>query len=248
MSVSVCMATYNGEKFVVPQVRSILDQLGREDELIVVDDCSSDGTVDVIRRLADSRIAIHLNERNRREVYSFGRAIALARHEHIFMADQDDIWIPGRVAVMSHALRAAALVTTNFDCIDERGQPSPEILDGVSSLDSDRHLKNIVDIFIGKTNYFGCAMAFRRDLVSLILPIPGYVESHDLWLALAANVSGSNAHLDESTLLKRRHGSNVTSPVSSRSVYQKLRSRAGFVLSLLQLWYRSKRRRRLQRS
>src|SRR5436305_15139268 len=81
MGISVCMATYNGEKFIARQVRSILEQLAPDDELIVVDDCSSDGTVDAIRRLDDPRIAIHCNDRNRREVYSFSRAISLARHE-----------------------------------------------------------------------------------------------------------------------------------------------------------------------
>lgn len=54
------------EKLLVPQVRSILNQLGPDDELIVVDDCSSEGTVDAIRRLADPPIAVHLNDRNRR--------------------------------------------------------------------------------------------------------------------------------------------------------------------------------------
>ncbi|MEA2820889.1 MAG: hypothetical protein QOJ86_2893 [Bradyrhizobium sp.] len=240
MGVSVCMATYNGEKFIARQVRSILEQLAPDDELIVVDDCSSDGTVDAIRRLDDPRIAIHCNDRNRREVYSFSRAISLARHEHIFMSDQDDIWTPGRAAIMQDALGRAALVSTNFEWIDGSERPLPVAIDGVHSRDSRRYLRNIADIFIGKTNYFGCAMALRRDLASLTVPIPDYVESHDLWIALAANLIGSNIHLDEKTLLKRRHDNNTTSTTSSRSLYRKLRSRAVFALSLLHLWWRSK--------
>jgi hypothetical protein len=123
---------------------------------------------------------------------------------------------------------------------DER--PLDVAFDGVSSTASTRHFRNIADIFIGKTNYFGCAMAFRRSLVPLIVPIPPYVESHDLWIALAANQIGSNLHIDDKTLRKRRHGSNTTSTVSNRSLFLKLRSRWIFLKSMIDL---AARRRRL---
>ena len=84
-------------------------------------------------------------------------------------------------------------------------------------------------------------MAFRRELIPLILPIPDYVESHDCWIALAANLIGSNVHLGERTLRKRRHGKNATSTISSRSLGLKLRARAIFARSLLDLWKRSGR-------
>jgi Glycosyl transferase family 2 len=57
-SISVCMATYNGEAYVARQVWSILEQLAPDDELIVVDDCSTDGTVETLERIGDSRIVI----------------------------------------------------------------------------------------------------------------------------------------------------------------------------------------------
>jgi glycosyltransferase involved in cell wall biosynthesis len=235
MSTSVCMATYNGEKYVVRQLQSILDQLSTGDEVIVVDDCSTDGTVEAVNSLRDPRVAVHINDRNRREVYSFGRAISLARHQDIFLSDQDDIWLRGRVALITSALRSALLATTNFDWIDEDERPLQVLHDGVLPQDSNRHFKNIADIFLGKTNYFGCAMAFRRELISLILPIPDYVESHDWWVAMAANIAGSNVHLGEKTFWKRRHGNNATSTISSRSLALKLRARAIFARSLLDL-------------
>jgi glycosyltransferase involved in cell wall biosynthesis len=238
---SVCMATFNGETYVGRQLESILDQLSADDEVIVVDDCSTDGTLEAVRRLNDPRIAIHVNDRNRREVYSFSRAISLARHQNIFLSDQDDVWLPGRVALMRQALRTACLVTTNFEWIDREEGPIEVAYDGVLPQDSSRHLKNIAGLFIGKTSYFGCAMAFRRDLLPLIVPIPDYVESHDCWIALAANLIGSNVHLGERTLRKRRHGNNATSTSSSRSLRLKLRARAIFARSLLDLWNRSGR-------
>lgn len=237
---SVCIASYNGEKFIARQIESILEQISAEDEIIVVDDCSKDRTVDVVAGLNDPRIKIFRNDRNRREVFSFGRAIELSRGETVFLADQDDIWLPGRVALMEDALRrsGALLVTTNFDSIDEEDRKIPLSFFGVRSEGSRRYLKNIVDIFAGRMNYFGCAMAMRRELVPVVTPIPAYVESHDLWIALAANLFRSNVHLDEATLLKRRHQTNVSGLVSTRSLYLKLRARFIFLQSLADLYRR----------
>ena len=84
-------------------------------------------------------------------------------------------------------------------------------------------------------------MAFKRELIPLIAPIPCYVESHDLWIALAANQIGSNLHIDDKTLRKRRHDSNTTSTVSSRSLFLKLRSRLIFARSMIDLSTRARR-------
>jgi glycosyltransferase involved in cell wall biosynthesis len=231
------MATYQGQDYVERQLRSILEQLGPNDEIVVVDDCSRDRTVEIIEAIADHRVAVHRNPVNRREVYSFGRAIELARGDVIFLSDQDDIWMPHRVELMAGKLQTsgADLISSNFEWMDAEERPIDVPFDGVSSETSDRHLKNIFDIYIGKTSYFGCAMAFRRSLVPLIVPIPRYVESHDLWIALAANQIGSNLHIDDKTLRKRRHGSNTTSTVSNRPLFHRLRARVIFVKSLIEL-------------
>ena len=242
MSISVCMATYNGERFVAQQLRSILAELSDDDEVIVVDDCSMDDTVETAQGVGDRRISLHVNDRNRGEVFSFSRAMSLARNEFVFLSDQDDLWIPGRALVMRQRLTAsgASVVSSNFAWMNTNGEPIEVSYDGVRSSDSNRNLKNIVNIFMGKTTYFGCAMAFRREFVRVIAPIPAFVESHDLWIALASNLVGSNVHLDEKTLRKRKHADNATSTVSTRSLYRKVRSRVVFALSLIVLFGRTR--------
>jgi glycosyltransferase involved in cell wall biosynthesis len=237
------MATYNGAEYVEEQLRSILEQLGPSDEVIVVDDQSTDGSADVVRRIGDPRIVLHVNDHNRREVFSFGRAMSLAKGDVVFLADQDDVWMSGRVESMKRRLvEGSEVVASNFEWMDAEGRPIDVTYDGVLARDSRRHLKNIVDIFRGRTNYYGCAMAFRRSLLPVISPIPRFVESHDLWIALAGNVVGGMAHLDQPTLYKRKHGNNATSTVSSRPMYQRLWSRMIFAASLAVLLYRRRRR------
>src|SRR5690606_1343296 len=100
MAVSVCMASYNGSRYLPAQLSSILSQLGPDDELIVVDDASTDDSVAVVQGFADSRVRLLVNEKNCGHVASFARAIAEANLPVIMLADQDDVWLDGRVAQM----------------------------------------------------------------------------------------------------------------------------------------------------
>jgi glycosyltransferase involved in cell wall biosynthesis len=245
-AVSVCMATYNGDLFVGEQIRSILGELRPTDELIVVDDFSSDDTLQIVEAFHDARIRVFRNERNLGHVASFEKAIGLIRNPVILLADQDDRWLPGRVERLVWALEksGAMVATSNSTYMDRRGVPTTGSTWRVSASRSRQHLRNILRIFAGRAAYFGCAMAFRRDLVALILPVPRFVESHDLWIALAANMARSNVHLDGNTLVRRIHGGNAS--LKRRTIVQKLRSRVIFACSLLVLASRYSGWRRLQ--
>lgn len=238
--VSVCLATYNGDKYIYEQAKSILAQLSDDDELIIVDDCSTDDTVLKIKAINDKKIHLYVNKTNLGVNATFERAIKLAKNDYIFLSDQDDIWIEDRVHTMVSKLciDKSALITSNLTWIDDENAPVDIKIDGVSSQKSNSYFKNILDIFYGKTNYYGCAMMFRKELRQLICPMPKYVESHDLWIAFAGNLLKSNTHIDDVMLLKRIHDNNLTSTVSKRPFYKKLFSRVIFVLSLLTLTWR----------
>lgn len=220
--ISVCMATYNGAAYLDEQVTSILEQLAPEDEVIVVDDCSTDNTVSMLESRRDPRLSVHRNERNRGHVFSFARAIALARHPIILLSDQDDRWVAGRARLLVDALENsnALVVTSNSNYMDGEGIPIDFPVPVLRGQDSNRYVWNIVGIFLGRASYYGCAMAFRKDIVPLILPMPGVASSHDLWIALASNLIASNLHLDAVTLTRRIHGRNLTT--SRRSIFSKL--------------------------
>ena len=238
--ISVCIATYNGEKYIKEQINSILEQLTYEDEIIIFDDNSSDSTVKILDSFNDRRIQIYLKSNKRGEVSSFSQAISKAANEIIFLSDQDDIWKQEKIIKTIEYFKDSqvGLVTSNFDWIDKNGDKIDIYYDGVLEQNSKKYFNNVLDIFIGKTNYFGCAMAFRSELKKIIVPIPNFVESHDLWIALISNITRTNLHVDKRFFLKRNHSDNATSTISSRPIYKKLYSRLIFLISIMLIYMR----------
>lgn len=245
--ISVCMATYNGECYLAEQVSSILAQMGSDDELIIVDDASTDGTVAYLLSFGDPRICVHRNAENLGHVQSFAKVIGLARGAYIVMADQDDIWTEGRLVALRKALDAgSSLVSSNSEFVDGEGRSIQPLHNDLMAEDSARHAVNIARIFTGHAHYDGCSMGMTQGFRDAVLPIPGYVESHDLWIAMFANAARSNAHLAERTLRRRVHGANAS--VIRRSLARKIWSRFIFILSLLHIVLRLLTRRpRLRR-
>ena len=94
--VSVCMTTYNGEKFIREQIASILCQLQDHDELIISDDGSTDSTIEIVNSLGDVRIKFYQNC-FKNVVKNFEFTISKAVGDYIFLSDQDDIWHRNKV-------------------------------------------------------------------------------------------------------------------------------------------------------
>lgn len=238
---SVCMAAYNGEKYLGEQLESILRQLREGDELIVVDDASTDGTPGVLAALADPRVTVLRNETNLGYVRTFERAMSLATREVLLLSDQDDVWIEGRRDALVAATATAGVVASNLVLLGSE-QPLRSPLSGrpwlLSAVDDDRRSRNELRILLGDAPYFGCAMAIRRDALGLVVPFPAYLdESHDLWIATAANAAGTLRHLEQPTVRRRVHDDNASSS-RPRGLGKALRSR----LLLLRLWREARRR------
>lgn len=213
-SVSVCMATYNGAAYVREQLESILPQLGSEDEVVVVDDASTDDTVEVVKAIGDHRVRLVGNARNLGYVRTFERALSLAEGDHVFLSDQDDMWPGGRVRVMQEALGDAMVVAGNIAVLGGPAHISspfggrPWLLTGGPT---PRPLPWLLRLAASEAPYFGSAMAVRRDLLGIALPFPDSVqELHDAWLALLGLSARSMAHVPDRVVLRRLHGANAS--------------------------------------
>lgn len=234
---SICMATYRGSRYVAEQMESILEQLGAHDEVVVVDDASPDETVEVIKGFQDSRIRIFEVEKNQGYVRSFEQAVLASRGEFIVLADQDDVWMPGRLDAMLTALEKTDVVASNFAVL---GGGSRNGVPELAAVDSSHFLRNILGVVVGYRPYYGCAMAMTRRQAEIFTPIPHFLmESHDLWLALCGNMSKSMTHVQEPTLWRRLHSDNVT-PRGWRSLGVILRARIMILRAVVEAARRTK--------
>lgn len=208
MRVSVAMATYNGERFVEAQLRSILRELDPDDEIMIVDDASTDRTRERIAAFADPRIRLHANDRNEGVFASFERALRMTSGGIVFLADQDDVWLPGKRVGLSEALRsddAVAVALSDAQVIDADGAvvaPSFMALRG--------GFRSGLASTLIRNRYLGCAMAFKRQLLNVALPIPPDVPMHDMWLGAVSRLVGQTVYVDRPLMQYRRHSANVS--------------------------------------
>ncbi|MEQ4204253.1 glycosyltransferase [Actinopolymorpha sp. B9G3] len=239
------MATFNGVPYVQEQIASILDELGRDDEVVVVDDCSEDSTVSVLRAIRDPRVKIHTQEVNLGHVKTFERAIGLARGDLILFADQDDIWVAGRVEKITRHLREGAVVASNLRSME--GQPTAHRHRDLRAREKGQGLRCLWRLMVGTIPYYGCAMGLRADFLDVAMPFPRFAPSHDLWIAIAANVAGEMSHLEDVTVHRRVHTRNI-SAVSRRSLPSVALSRWRFLCCMLVAARRSFRVGRLRKA
>jgi glycosyltransferase involved in cell wall biosynthesis len=204
------MATYNGERYVKTQIASILNQLSPDDELIVVDDASSDRTCEIIESLRDARIRLERHTSNLGVLRSFDDAIRQAVGDIVFLSDQDDLWAVDKVSTTLRTFQShpeADIVVSDATLIDDDGHPL-----GWSYYERRGKFRSGILANLFHCSYLGCTMAFRRRIRSRILPFPAEADVfHDLWIGTAnALAGGKTLYIERPLVLYRRHGGNAT--------------------------------------
>ena len=224
--ISVCIATFNGERFIEVQLRSILQQLKSDDEIIISDDGSTDKTIEIASNMQDSRIKIlQHNKEIKKHSYlmvtrNLENALYHAKGDYIFLADQDDEWLPGKVEKCIQNLESSDLVLHDCIVVDEVLQVlAPSYFHLNKS--NPGMISNLVS-----NAYLGCCMAFKRAVLQQSLPIPAV--PHDIWIGLIAEYYGKVKFIDSKLLHYRRHGNNL-SPSAEKSPNTLTRK----------LWYRT---------
>lgn len=228
--ISVCIATYNGELFIKEQLESILVQLGAEDEVIVSDDASTDRTVEIVELINDSRVRV-LHHQPKRITDNFENALKAARGDYIYLADQDDIWVSGRVAAVQARLESGvALVTVDAKIINAKGEVIEESFFKVNG-SRPGFLKNVI-----KNSFLGCCMAFRREVLDYVLPFAPYLYMHDWYIGLVVIArSLPYEFMPVAYHLYRKHEGNVTESgrKSNNPLWLRLKNRMTLLAPLL---------------
>ncbi|WP_338449546.1 glycosyltransferase family 2 protein [Niallia oryzisoli] len=231
MNISVCLATYNGAAFIVRQLDSVIKQLKDTDEVIVVDDCSTDDTVEIIKNTYGERVQVFVNKHNMGAIRNFEKAILLSQGDVVFLCDQDDIWEDNKVELVMNAFkeRNADLVVHDAVVVDgDLKVMSPSWNDYNNNKIDQGILGNIL-----KNAYTGAFMAFKKDLIPAITPFPPTIEMHDQWIALVCMMKKKNiVFLDEKLVKYVRHGGNVTG-IKKRTLSQQLKGRIGTIRAIV---------------
>ena len=127
-TVSVCMPVYNGSAYIAESIESVLAQTYKDFCLIISDNCSTDGTADIIRKFKDSRIRYVRNEKNLGLVGNHNRCIELSETKYVNIWHDDDIMLPENLEKKISVLEKnnhVGLIFSNVERIDEEGKELP---------------------------------------------------------------------------------------------------------------------------
>lgn len=219
-TISVCMATYNGAPYIKDQALSILQQMSSDDEFLISDDGSTDDTIKIIHSLSDPRIKL-LHGPKKGAIKNFEYVLSQAKGEYIILSDQDDVWLDGRVDLVRSALISTDLILCDVQVVDKELKTIFHSLFFV--------LKSKTGFFrnLYMNSYIGCAMAFRREVLSKSLPFPSRIPMHDWWIGLIAESCFRVAICNQRFVKYRRHDNNVsvTSHRSKNSLLKKISMR-----------------------
>ena len=191
---------------------SVVAQTKPADVIIAVDDGSKDSTCKILERYKDKLpLEITKFEKNRGHRASFSTALEKARElladdDLIFLADQDDIWLPNKLEVMSQKIGDNSMIFGDAEIIDG---------EGVVTESSWRKKAETVEqlsqqaLLTGYTNVTGCMVAFKAGLLKTALPIPQDVPVHDQWITLCATAENGYRAIADKVIQYRIHGNNA---------------------------------------
>ena len=230
--ISVCIATYNGEKYIREQLDSILFQLSDSDEVIISDNGSTDSTIDIVKSYNDARIKLSHFERNLYKdvphycvTMNFENAIKKSSGEYIFLSDQDDIWLPNKVEYILKYLRDYDLVISDFEYVDSELNPL-----GKRKYGENFKFHNYL-LLGGK--YYGCVMAFNRKILNYVLPFPNKLLLHDYWIGILSEINGSVKYLNIPLVKYRTHASNTSICHKRNSLFYMFNYRFYIILNVI---------------
>lgn len=204
--VSVIMPAYNTEKYISEAINSILNQTYKNFELFIIDDCSTDRTVEIIKAYVDARIRFIYNEKNYGLVYSLNKCINLAKGKYIARMDSDDISLPERLCEQVEYMELkpdVSIIGTAF-----RYSDSKEVVQHPEGDD-------LIKIQLLNNTAFGhpTVMIRKNDLINNYLVydhsfLPA--EDYELWTRMAEK-GLKMANLSTIGLIYRRHNSQISS-------------------------------------
>lgn len=210
VDVSVVVTTYNGDQYISEQLESILNQERKPNEVIIVDDCSSDTTPEIISEYSSRHsdiINVFENEENMGIAKNIEKGLNIASGDIIAISDQDDVWhekkLMAQVDILKHedcdlVFHNSKLFSKNEDInstLWEKLKISPIQVSEEGDLFNKLLYRNFIQ---------GATMAFKQEVLEYVLPIPKETK-YDYFIALCVAGCGHITGIDRSLLKYRQH-------------------------------------------
>lgn len=226
--VSVALCTHQGERWIEEQLRSILGQSRPVSEIVIGDDASTDGTLDIVRRVAsetDVPIRIRRHDSPLGVAANFADAIAATSGDVVALSDQDDVWHPDRLERLLPHLEGVALVHSDARLVGADGAPLGSTLEASLEMSAWERAAleegRAIDALLRRNLVTGATAIVRREAAVAALPVPP-AWIHDEWLAVCAALGDGVRYVPEPTIDYRQHGGNAIG-VQRLSLVGKLR-------------------------
>lgn len=230
-NIQILLATYNGAKYLVEQIESILSQTHTSWTLKVRDDGSTDSTLDIINYYIgkDDRISLlEDNDGNLKSSQNFSKLMESCEEDvdFVMFCDQDDIWMPSKIELSlktilkledKYGSESSLLTYGTYKLMDEYGNLIPKKIPNYSNTPS-------LNILLNQNYLYGCTIMINKLLLKQSSPIPTIAENHDYWIALTAVVNHSKiAYIEQPLLYYRQHSCNVSGSYKDANLSNRLR-------------------------
>ncbi len=200
LKVSIITPVYNCEGFIAETIQSVLDQTHENFELLLIDDCSTDDTIEIVKSFNDPRIVLIQNKENKGAAFSRNSGIAHASGDYIAFLDADDLWEETKLEKCLNFMLANNydFIYTNYSVIKDDGGKTDIIISGP---------KRITHRMFRRSNYVGCSTVVYKKSIYPDLHIPESIKKRNdyaLWLLLSKN---TDCYLLDECLTKYRKNS-----------------------------------------
>ncbi|MBE0498207.1 MAG: glycosyltransferase family 2 protein [Campylobacterales bacterium] len=228
--ISIAMTTFNGEKFLQEQLESLLNQTYSNIEILICDDCSTDGTLNILSLYKHVVNLKYIQNKKRLGVAkNFEKVLSLCCGDYIALADQDDIWEKDKIQVLYENIGDALLIHSDAKLIDQNNN----VLSESYFLKSNKKLRKNLHEYFFDNDVTGCTALFKKELLEPALPFPANVAVHDWWLAICASKHGKIKYLDRPLIAYRQHQHNQIGAADSSKVHLHLARASAYEKTLL---------------
>ncbi len=215
--ISIALAAYNGSKYIREQIDSIIAQTYQDFELIICDDCSTDGTWQILEEYSalDTRIKIYRNPMNMGYRRNFEKIALMCTSEMIAFCDQDDIWLPNHLQVLYEHIGSCDVCSADAEIIDSDDKSRGFLWSDFTDLSNwpTNALEQSYTYWYYRNPFPGCNSMYRKSFLSKIYPIlTNEIQLHDTFAdTMACTIGNGISYVKIVTMKYRFHQDSVTS-------------------------------------